>query len=208
MVYAFMNGLTPIDILRETPLGQSDKIFGVLKLGPVITILVYSVIGLAGYSRFGSELTAFDCGNILMNSELSRSPILLCNFLIVFFVCISIVLRFRPAKELITGIVRERARDSKLWHCIVVMLVHVGITAAACVVIRLRVPLHEFFTVLAGFTCPAVSFIYPLVAFQRVFYYDSREKTRRSCYYVLIYLGVFINVSTIGSILLGYFFGA
>ncbi len=204
IVFGFMSSLTSIDILKETPFSHSNKIFHVIKLAPIVLGIVYCVIGLAGYFRFGNELTAFDCGNILLNAEFSRSPILLCNFLIAIFVGINGVLKFKPAKELITGMVRDSARDSKLWHYFVILTLHIAITTATCIVVSQRIRLHEFFAVIAGFTCPSICFVYPFVAFRRVFYFDQREKARRYCYNFLIYCGVFVNTTTIGAIVFNY----
>ena len=203
-MFGFMSSLTPIDIFKETPFSQSNKILHVIKLEPIVLVLIYCIEGFAGYYKFGNELTAFDCGNILLNAEFSRSPILLCNFLIAIFVGINGVLKFRPTKELITGMVRDRARDSKLWHYFVIFTLHVVITTVTCIVVSQRVRLHEFFVVIAGFTAPSIAFVYPFIAFQRVFYFENREKSRRYFYYFLIYCGVFVNITTIGSILFGY----
>ena len=32
MVFAFMSSITPVDIFKETPFSQSDKIYSVIKL--------------------------------------------------------------------------------------------------------------------------------------------------------------------------------
>jgi hypothetical protein len=208
LVFGFMSSLTPVDIFKETPFSQSDKIFSVIKLETIVLAFIYLIVGFAGYYKFGNELTAFDCGNILLNSEFSKSPILLCNFLIVFFVCVNGVTKFKPAKELITGMLRERSRDSKLWHYLVVIILHISITGITCLVISMRVPLHKFIIIIAGFTGPCVYFVYPFVAFHRTFYFDKRENIRRYIYYGMIYIGVFINISTIGSIFFSYSFDA
>jgi len=199
-----MSSLTPVDIFKETPFSQSDRIFDVIKAESISLCCIYLIVGFAGYYKFGNELTAFDCGNILLNSEFSKSPILFCNFLIVLFVCLNGVIKFKPAKELITGMVRDRARDSKLWHSFVVFSLHVVITSLTCVIISQRIPLHKFLIVIAGITGPLVYFVFPFVAFHRVFYFEKREAQRRYFYYFMTYLGVLINITTIGSIFFSY----
>ena len=167
---------------------------------------IYIIMGAAGYYKFGADLTTYNYDNILVNAAFSRSPLVLCNFLLVFFVCVNGVLKFKPAKDLITGILRENQRDSDIWHCLIITILHLSQTIMTCLIIYYRISVRNVLILVAGITGPAVYFVFPFLLFHKTFYYDKRFNKKRYFFYGLMVLAVFVNVITIGSLILDHVF--
>lgn len=173
-----------------------------LKFHSLILTLAYFVFGLAGYYRYGTDLSYYDSGSILLNPDFASPPYLFCNFLVVIFVLINGILNFKPQKNILTSIFRKRERDSDIWHYFIISMIHIVQTIIACMVVNSQIKIHQVVMWAYGMFTPFVKFVFPLILYNKCFFSEQKHQKRRKFYYILMFIGFFINFLTIGNLFL------
>lgn len=202
MVFGYLSSLTSVDIYKEIPLSKLKKICPMLKAHYAALTLAYFLFGFAGYYRYGNDLSYYESGIILLNSDFAAPPYLFCNFLVVTFVLINHILNFKPQKNILTYVFRRRERDSTIWHYSVISAMHVAQTALACAIVHWHWKIHQVVLVVYGVFTPFVRFVFPLIVFNKYFYSERKYGLRRKLFYVLMAAGFFVNFVTVGNLFL------
>lgn len=177
----------------------------ILRWDMFLLSIIYILVGVVPYTYFGSKLITFNYGNILLSYEFSRVPMIICNTLIVIFVFVNNILKFKPAKDVVTCILRETYRDSNLWNIIAITGLHILQTIVSCIMVKMKVQLNSVCTVIAILSAPMIYLIFPFIAFHMIFFYDKQQRARRLSYLLLLFLGLFINISAVGYMVLNLF---
>lgn len=205
IIFAFMSHHTLLDLASEIQRAKKHRVLYILRWDMFLLSLIVILIGIIPYTYFGSKLITFNYGNILLSYEFSRVPMIVCNSLIVIFVFVNNILKFKPAKDVVTCILRDSYRDSSLWNTIAITGLHLLQTITSCILVKMKIQLNSMCTVIAILSAPLIYLIFPFIAYHMVFYYDRLKTKRRIFYLLLAYIGLFINISVIGYMVLNLF---
>ena len=170
-----------------------------IKIHYLVLFFVYLIFGIAGYSRYGNDLSYYDSGIILLNPEFSNSPYLYCNLLVVLFVMISQIVNFKPQKNILTFLFRKREEDGVIWHYTSILSLHCIQVFIACIIIYGGLKMHRFVLFAYGLFTPFVKYVFPLIVYNKCFYAEKKYMFRRGMYYLIMIVGFFINFLTVGN---------
>jgi hypothetical protein len=176
-----------------------------LRLHYAFLTIAYFIFGFAGYYRYGNDLSYYESGIILLNSDFAAPPYLFCNFLVVLFVAINLILNFKPQKNILTYVFRKRERDSTLWHYSSILGLHLLETFLACLIVHGHRKIHQIVLMAYGVFTPFVKFVFPLIVFNKFFFTEKKFRFRRGMYFLLIAAGLFVNFVTVGNLFLDEF---
>lgn len=190
-----MSHHTLLELHSEIRKAKKHKIKKILAWNTILLSLIYISVGVAPYLYFGEKIITFKYGNILLCYQFSKGPMIICNSLVIIFVIVNNILKFKPAKEIFTCLFRKNYRESRLWNVFCISLMHVVQTLIACVVVQFKIELDTICFVLAGLTVPLIALVFPFLAYYLVFYYDESVKKRRFVYLGFVFIGIFVQVS-------------
>lgn len=200
-----MSHHTLLDIASEIQKTKKHKVMYILRWDMVLLFITYVLVGVIPYFYFGNKIVTFNYGNILLSYEFRRVPMIICNGMLAIFVFVNNILKFKPAKDVLTCILRESYRESDIWNFCIISLLHLAQTVASCLMVRVKVQLNTACAIISIFTLPLLYLIFPFIAYHMTFFYNEKKDLRRKFYLLLMFIGIFINVSAIGYILMIFF---
>lgn len=204
IIFAMVSNHTLLDFVKEIHQEKWKKIKRSLNIQKFTMLIIYLTTGLICYLKMGQELISFNYGNILLSYEFNQKTVIFCNILIVIYVASNNMLKFKPAKDILTVILRENYRESLLWNVIVISLIQILQVFVTCLLIKFGIKLHCLFF-LIGILCPIFSYVFPFVAFYKVFYFDVRYYKRRIFYCGLLFLAVFMLMCFFLNLIFNFF---
>ena len=197
LAFSIFSDNTLLDFANEIEFEKQKKIKKALKIKTVLIFILYLLVGIISYIRFGDELIYFHYGNILLSYEFNKKTIILSNIFIIIFISFHNILKFKPSKEILTLLLRKNYRDSKLWTFFSISIIQIIQICISCILIKLAVRSYFIF-ILIGVISPVFAFLLPFIFFHKVFYYDRRKNFERRRGYFLLFLSFFIGLSVIG----------
>ena len=190
-----MSHHTLLELHSEIQSTKRHKIRSILRWNIVLLSILYISIGVIPYMYFGGQIITFKYGNILLCYQFSKLPMIVCNSLVIIFVLITNILKFKPAKEIFTCIFRETYRDSTMWNFFSITLIHIFQTIISCIIVQTRFELSLICFFISGLTVPLITIVFPFLFYYMSFYYETRVMKRRRVYLLFLFLGLFIQIS-------------
>ncbi len=203
-MFSMISNHNIIDFVKEIYLDKSHKINHSVNYFSLILPLIYLLIGSVCYIKFGFEMNNKIYENVLFAFNFHDSNQIICNFLIVTFLSLNNILKYKPTKDICTLLLRKRYRDSKLWNALVITLVHILHFTFCWLLINNGNWIDTLIT-FVGITGPISNFIFPLIAFHRIYYYDKRYDKMRYFNYVMLFTAIFLTISEIIFIIVAKF---
>ena len=205
IIFAMVSNHTLLDFVKEIHQEKWKKIKHSLNIQKFTMLGIYLTVGLICYLKMGQELISLNYGNILLSYEFNKKTIIFCNILIVIYIAFNNLLKFKPAKDILTVILRENYRESLLWNVICISLIQILQISLTCLLVHYGIKLHCIFF-LIGILCPIFSYVFPFIAFYKVFYFDVRYRRRRIFYCGLLFAAVFMLLCFFFNLIFNYFF--
>lgn len=186
-----------LELRAEIESTKKHKIRSILRWSLSILFLLYLLIGLIPYLYFGERLITFDYGNILLSYDFDKLPIIICNALVIIFVTIANILKFRPAKDIFTCMFRKTYRESTLWNAFSITMLQVLQTILSCLFVKMKISLSSVCYLISAFSVPLITIIFPFLAYHLTFYYDEKVSRRRVIYLLFMFIAIFIYISVL-----------
>lgn len=170
-------------------------------------LLMYLPMGIVPYLYFGDDIYNFGYGNILLSYEFAKTPIIVCNCLVTVFIVISNILKYKPAKEVLTCLLRKSYRDSGLWNGFIITCVHFLQTFVSCMVVSRKYTVYFVCYIISGLSAPIIIYIFPFLSYHMTFYFNQNYNHRRRLYLFFMFTGILFYVITICHVIVCLFEG-
>lgn len=197
IVFSFMSHHTLLDVSSEIQTTRKNKIIHILRWETFFLTIIYVLVGVVPYLHFGDEILKMKEGSNLLAYDFGCIPMIICNSLMILFLFISNILKFRPARDIVTCLLRDRYRESALWNAFSITALHILLIIISIFAIKLNIKLTLVCTLIGIICAPLISFILPFITYYKVFYSEQSKRNRVFFYLFLALLGIGIHVSPI-----------
>lgn len=193
-VFAMASDHTLLDFSKEVHSRKKGVLYSSCLTVYFFLFFTYLYFGFLHYFHFGQEIVIFNYGNIMRSYEFGPMVLLLCNFLIVLYVSIDLVMIFKPAKQLLTQLLGKKHLG--LWSICSVLIIDGTQFFLSCLMIRQGTSIYLQF-ILVGIINMVIYNVIPMLIYREIFYFDRSKSRRIQLNYVLIFLSLFFIYSSL-----------